>query len=176
MGGWQAYQAQRAQDSERLAPLRLLRYAVPRALAEVQFEDESGAVLGLDHFAGKVVLLNLWATWCAPCRKEMPALEALRARLGGSKFEVVALAVDEGGVEAVRAFFRSVGIGGLAIYVDPSQRAAATLGVAALPTTLIVDRKGRAIAQAVGAVNWDSADADKILRDLIALRTEAGKH
>ncbi len=106
---------------------------------------------------GKVVLLNIWATWCTPCRKEMPTLDRLQTALGGTDFEVVALSIDRR-MDAVRKFFAEIGIQKLAMYLDSSAKATRQLGAVGLPTTLLIDREGREIARLIGPAEWDSPD------------------
>ena len=97
---------------------------IPRRPAPIEpFYDADGHELSLQGFGGKVVLLNLWATWCAPCLKEMPSLDRLQAQLGSDRFQVIAVSVDRRGVEAVRPFFEKLKISHLAIYVEPKNRA-----------------------------------------------------
>ena len=127
----------------------------PRVLPELPFQDARGTPMGLADFRGKVVLVNVWATWCAPCRKEMPALDRLQQKLGGSGFEVVALSIDRGGVASVRRFYEEIGIRALAIYVDPSTQAATQLKAIGIPTTLLVDREGRELWRKTGPAEWD---------------------
>lgn len=127
----------------------------PRALPELPFQDARGKPMSLADFRGKVVLLNVWATWCAPCRKEMPALDRVQQMLGGSGFEVVALSIDRGGVASVRPFYDEIGIRTLAIYVDPSTQAATKLKTIGIPTTLLVDREGRELWRKTGPAEWD---------------------
>ncbi|MGH7091060.1 MAG: TlpA disulfide reductase family protein, partial [Stellaceae bacterium] len=93
--------------------------AAPRALPALSFRDGTGKTVALGDFAGRVVLLNLWATWCVPCRQEMPALDRLQAKLGGPAFAVVPLSIDRQGIEVVRSFYREHGHEALAIYLDP---------------------------------------------------------
>jgi thiol-disulfide isomerase/thioredoxin len=131
----------------------------PRPVPELHFVDGAGQPRTLTDFHGKVVLLNLWATWCLPCRQEMPALARLQARLGGSHFEVLALATDKKGLPAVRAFYAEIGLQALAIYVDGSERATSQLGALGLPTTLLVDAQGNEIGRAVGPREWDAPAA-----------------
>ena len=114
------------------------------------------------------MLLNLWATWCAPCREEMPALDRLQAQLGGERFQVVALSVDQQGVPIARRFFSEIGIKTLPLYVDPSAKAAFTIDAAGLPATLLVDRAGREIGRHLGAVKWDSPEVLAQLRRAIS--------
>jgi thiol-disulfide isomerase/thioredoxin len=131
----------------------------PRPLPELHFVDGAGQPRALADFRGKVVLLNLWATWCLPCRQEMPALARLQARLGGSHFEVLALATDKKGLPAVQAFYAELGLKAPAIFVDGSERATSQLGALGLPTTLLVDAQGNEIGRAVGPREWDAPAA-----------------
>jgi thiol-disulfide isomerase/thioredoxin len=139
----------------------------PRPVPEVRFVDGDDRALTLDRFRGKVVLLNLWATWCAPCRREMPTLDNLQARLGGDDFEVVALAVDRGGSAKVKAFLDELDLGRLALYVDPSTRALRALGAYGLPTTLLIDRDGGEVMRAIGPAEWDGPEIVALIRHLI---------
>src|SRR3546814_1814786 len=101
----------------------------------------------LKAFDGRFVLLNIWATWCVPCREEMPSLDRLQAGLGGPDFVVVPLSIDREGLPAVKAFYEELGLKALGIYVDQSGRASGKLGAAGIPTTLLVDREGREIGR-----------------------------
>jgi thiol-disulfide isomerase/thioredoxin len=113
----------------------------PRRPAPIEpFYDADGRELTLQGFGGKVVLLNLWATWCAPCLKELPSLDRLQAELGGDRFQVVAVSVDRRGVEAVRPYFEKLKIEHLAIYVESKDRLAQALGLQILPSTIIMVR------------------------------------
>jgi thiol-disulfide isomerase/thioredoxin len=131
----------------------------PRALPEVAFQDGEGKAQTLAAFKGKVVLLNLWATWCAPCRHEMPTLSRLQERLGGPEFEVVALSIDRAGPKVVRAFYAELGVDNLALYIDSSMKAMRALAAIGLPTTLLLDRQGREVGRLVGPAEWDSPEA-----------------
>jgi len=144
------------------------RPAAPKPMPELRFVDGAGRALTLADFRGKVVLLNIWATWCAPCREEMPALDRLQASLGGERFQVVALSVDQQGASIARRFYGEVGIKALPLYVDPSAKAAFVLDAAGLPASLLVDRAGREVGRHLGAVQWDSADVVEQLRRAIA--------
>lgn len=127
----------------------------PRALPDIAFEDAEGRKRTLSQFSGKVVLLNVWATWCAPCREEMPALDRVQQKLGGPGFEVLALSIDAGGIGAVKRFYDEIGVRSLALYVDPTMRATAALGAMGVPTTLLIDRQGREIGRHTGPAQWD---------------------
>lgn len=139
----------------------------PKPLPELQFQDGTGRARSLADFRGKVVLLNIWATWCTPCREEMPALDRLQTRLGGTEFEVVALSIDQQGAQAVRKFYDEVGVKALALYIDPSAQAGFKLATIGLPTTVIVDRAGREVGRRVGPAEWDAPKLVDELRGMI---------
>jgi thiol-disulfide isomerase/thioredoxin len=140
------------------------RATAPKPAPQLQFEDASGRARSLADFRGKVVLLNIWATWCAPCREEMPALDQLQAKLGGPAFEVVAVSVDQQGPEIARRFFADVGIKSLAFYIDRNAKAAFQIDVPGLPATLLIDAEGREIGRHLGAAKWDSEEVVQSLR------------
>ena len=135
----------------------------PEALAEVAFTDAKGESRTLADWKGRVVLLNLWATWCAPCRKEMPDLARLQKALGSEKFEVVALAVDRAGIEAARKFLGSIEARELALYVDATARAGTALKAVGMPTTILIDALGREVGRLTGPAEWDSDDARRLV-------------
>lgn len=139
----------------------------PEVLPEVKFQDRNGKELTLADWKGKVVLLNLWATWCLPCRKEMPALERLQAQLGSDRFEVVAVSVDRTGLAGARKFLEETKIEKLALYADPTARMASNLRAAGLPATLLIDGEGREVGRLLGPAEWDSADAQKLIGSLL---------
>ena len=143
----------------------------PGAAVEVPaltFSDAEGRALSLADFRGKVVLLNVWATWCTPCRRELPALDRLQARLGGPDFEVVVLSVDRQGVAVVRPFFEQLGLKALKLYADPSGQTMESLKLVGLPTTWLIDRAGRQRAVVVGPAAWDGAAAVEAIRRLLS--------
>lgn len=139
----------------------------PEALPAVSFVDGDGKPRTLEEFKGKTVLLNLWATWCAPCRKEMPQLDTLQKELGGPGFEVVALSVDRAGIEASRKFLTETKVGSLATYVDPTAKMGTVLKAVGLPTTLLIDKEGREVGRLVGPAEWDSPDAKRLIEATI---------
>jgi len=144
-----------------MAPL--LAKSQPIDLPEFTFVAGDGAGKSLKDFAGKVVLLNIWATWCIPCREEMPALDKLEAKLGGENFAVVAVNIDKGGQEKAAAFLKETGATHLPLYTDPTGKLFATLKVVGMPTTLIVDRGGKEIARLVGPADWASPEAQAVI-------------
>ena len=143
-------------------PLRL--HSAPRALPNVAFEDGAGRKLTLEDFRGKIVLLNVWATWCPPCRKEMPTLDRLQTKLGGPGFEVVALSIDKGGPFVVRTFYDEIGIKALRIYIDQSGEAPSALNANGIPITLLIDRAGRELGRKMGPAEWDRPEIVKLIQ------------
>jgi thiol-disulfide isomerase/thioredoxin len=139
----------------------------PKPVPELTFLDEGGEEVTLRDFEGDVVVLNLWATWCAPCRREMPSLDRLQAELGEDGLTVVALSLDRGDVGKVREFFEELEIANLAIYRDPEARAGRDLGAPGLPTTIVIDRTGQEVGRLLGPAEWDSEQALALLRTLI---------
>jgi thiol-disulfide isomerase/thioredoxin len=137
--------------------------AAPEPLADVAFVDGTGAPKTLASFRGKTILLNLWATWCAPCREEMPSLDRLQQAMGSDKFEVVALAVDRTGLDAARKFLGDIGVKSLALYADPTTRSGSALKAVGMPTTILIDPEGREIGRLTGPAEWDSADVKRLV-------------
>jgi thiol-disulfide isomerase/thioredoxin len=148
----------------------------PRPLPALHFTDGGGRQLSLADFCGRLVLLNLWATWCVPCRKEMPTLDRLQAYLGGPAFEVVALSIDLKGLSAVQPFFKELGVEALRLYVDQSGKAANQLDAPGIPTTLLIDREGRELGRVVGPVEWDSPAVETVIRKYLAQTTAISQH
>ena len=155
--------------AKRIAPLahgEVAAFTVaehPLLVPDLAFKDASGGERHLSEWRGRTVLLNLWATWCVPCRKEMPELNVLQERLGGPMFEVVAVNIDTRDVEKPRAWLTAAGIQTLAYYADSSAKvfqALKTVGRAqGLPTSLIIDPSGCEIGTISGPADWASADA-----------------
>ena len=147
----------------------------PRPLPELHFVDGNGQAMTFTDFRGRVVLLNLWATWCVPCRKEMPTLDRLQAKLGGPDFQVVPLSIDRQGLSVVKPFYKELGLKALGIYVDRSGKAASDLGAVGIPTTLLVDRKGRELGRKVGPAEWDSPATVEMIRRYLKPPSGAGQ-
>jgi thiol-disulfide isomerase/thioredoxin len=143
---------------------------IPEPIAKIAFRDESGAELSLENWRGRVVLLNLWATWCAPCRKEMPALDALQQRLGSPDFEVAALSLDRQGAETARAFLADTKAANLKLYVDPTAKALDGLKAVGLPATILIDREGREVGRLLGPAEWSSPEAVALIERVIAAK------
>lgn len=149
---------------------RLVEHDAPRDLPAFAFRDAEGAERTLAHpdFAGRGVVLNLWATWCAPCVAEMPALDRLAEALAGEGVVVLALSADRGGAEVVRPFYARVGLRHLGVWLDRGGAAGRALGARGLPTTILVDGAGRERARAVGDLAWDAPEAVAAVRRLVA--------
>jgi thiol-disulfide isomerase/thioredoxin len=138
-----------------------------KTLPPLAFKDASGTEKTLADWRGRTVLLNLWATWCVPCRKEMPALDALQARLGGPDFDVVAVNIDTRDADKPKAWLKDTGIGKLGYYADNSAKVFQDLKAAGkafgMPTTLLVDPNGCELAALAGPAEWASDDAVKLV-------------
>jgi thiol-disulfide isomerase/thioredoxin len=146
----------------------LLVHGERKDIAAFSFANDKGETLDLSKWRGRVVLLNLWATWCAPCRKEMPDLSKLQAALGGADFEVLALSVDRKGLEASQAFLNEVGVTNLAAYIEPDAKSLAALQALGLPATILIDRKGLEAARLLGPADWASEEAKAMVSALVA--------
>jgi thiol-disulfide isomerase/thioredoxin len=161
----------------RLAPLARGEVAAvtvareARRVPDLQFRDGSGAERRLADWRGRMVLLNLWATWCVPCRKEMPALDALQATLGGPRFEVVAVNIDTRDAEKPKGWLKEAGIKNLAYYADPTAKVFQDLKAVGralgMPTTLLIDAQGCELAYLAGPAEWASEDAVRLVRSAL---------
>jgi thiol-disulfide isomerase/thioredoxin len=154
-------------------PRNFVTHELPRPAPTIAYKDEQGRPRSLADFHGKVVLLNIWATWCGSCRREMPALDRLQATLGGAEFEVVALSIDRSGIEAVRKFYAEVGVRNLALYIDSSGKVARELGAIGVPATLLIDRQGREIGRLLGPAEWDEQGIVEFLKRVVAQKASA---
>jgi len=139
-----------------------------RSVAAFEFIDSDGKTRTLADWRGKTVLVNIWATWCAPCKEEMPALSNLQAKLGGDDFAVVPISVDRGGLDKPRQFLEQIGANNLPLLLEESGRLNVKLDVIGLPATLIIDGQGHEIARMIGPAEWDSPQAISRLRQLMA--------
>ena len=164
--------------AQRLAPLargEVAAFAVaegPLRLPDLAFRDAAGNARHLADWRGRVVLFNLWATWCVPCRKEMPALDALEGKLGGPGFEVVAVNIDTRDPAKPRAWLKEVGVDRLGYYADPSAKVFQDLKIvgraAGMPTTLLVDPAGCEVGTVAGPAEWASEDGVRLVTAALA--------
>ena len=141
--------------------------SAPTPVPPLRFTDGDGRTLTLGDFAGRVVLLNLWATWCGPCVRELPSLDRLQATLGSPRFQVVALAEDHGGTATVLPFLQQRQIRALAAYLDTPGAAVGVFGIPGLPTSILIDRNGQEVGRLVGGTNWDEGSARRVVEELV---------
>lgn len=147
---------------------KLVFHEAPMASSEAVFFAEDGQELTLADYAGKITLVNFWATWCAPCRAEMPTLSGLQEALGGEGFEVLTVATGRNDRAGMERFFDEIGVENLPMHTDPKQALARSMGVLGLPITVILDREGREIARLQGDADWNSPSAQAVLHAVIA--------
>jgi thiol-disulfide isomerase/thioredoxin len=140
----------------------------PLKVPDLAFRDAAGKPLTLADFRGRTVLLNLWATWCVPCRKEMPTLDALQGALGSKDFQVVAVNIDTRDPDKPKRFLKDIGVQKLAYYADPTAKAYQDLKAIGrafgMPTTMLVDHQGCEIGTIAGPADWASPDAVKLIK------------
>lgn len=153
----------------KIRPFRILDE--PQNLGKLEFKNKASKTGTIGNWKGRVVLLNLWATWCTPCREEMPALDRLQSELGGESFEVVPVSVDRGGTLRPKIFYRKNNIKALRLFVDSSSQIFKTLSkqnlAVGLPTTILIDKEGCAVGKLTGAAEWDSMDAKRLIRSIM---------
>jgi thiol-disulfide isomerase/thioredoxin len=140
----------------------------PTPVPDTSFTDPEGGTHSLADYRGKVVLLNFWATWCAPCREEMPSLDALQAELGGDDFQVVAIAAGHNPAPAIEKFLTEAKITNLPVLLDPRQGLARGMGVMGMPVTILIDRDGNEIARLIGGADWASEASKTLIRQATA--------
>lgn len=143
-------------------------HANPRRVVDLRFTDAKGQPTDMAAYRGRVVLLNIWATWCAPCREELPTLDALQAQLGGPGFEVVALSIDQQGLAVARPFLERLGATHLKAYADTFGEATARYSATGVPLVLVIDAQGREIGRRLGRAKWDNPATVALMRSLIA--------
>ena len=136
-------------------PLHIMK---PAPLPRFNFTDAKGRRISLAHFHGKFVLLNIWATWYVPCRKDMAGLDRLQAKLGGSRFQVVPVSIDTDGLAPVKNFYSRNGIQHLGIYLDQSGSAMTLFNLPAIPAAFLINPQGRLIGVKTGVAAWDSPE------------------
>jgi thiol-disulfide isomerase/thioredoxin len=132
----------------------------------VSFVDLAGNTVSLSEFTGKIVLVNLWATWCEPCLREMPSLERVQSRLG-DKIAVVAISEDRGGSKTVDPFIDKLGLKSVKIYLDPKSAMERAFKVQGLPTSFLIDRQGRVLGRVEGGAEWDAPKLLEVLKSFL---------
>ena len=144
-----------------------IKQPTPKDIAPFTFVDATGATKDLSVVKGKVTLLNLWATWCGPCRKEMPELSKLQKDLGGADFQVVELSEDLKGYEVSAAYLKEVGADNLTLYADPKTAGLAAVNAPGLPVTLLLNRDGKEIGRLLGPAPWAGDEAKALIKAAI---------
>jgi len=139
----------------------------PFAAPTISLTDSDGHTLELSELRGKLVLVNLWATWCEPCLREMPSLERLQSRLG-ERIAVLAVSEDRGGNKAVEPFIAKLGLKSVKIYIDPKSEVGHAFGARGLPTSFLIDREGKVLGRVEGAAEWDSPKILGVLEPLLS--------
>jgi peroxiredoxin len=146
--------------------LAWLRGRTPQLAPDFSVADVAGKTVRLSALRGKVVLVNVWTTWCPPCREEMPSMERLYQQLAGPDFELLAVSQDEGGIEAVRRFAQDMGVTFPVLY-DPDREVGTRYGVWGYPETFVIDRAGYVAERVIGPRNWDTPQQVEALRALM---------
>lgn len=172
LGANGAFADKAAIEALRTGDMKKLNFhAAPKPVTTSAFEAAGGGTGTLADYKGKYILLNFWATWCAPCRHEMPMLSDLQTQLGSDQFAVVTLATGRNPLPAMQKFFAKIGVDNLPLHRDPTSRIAREMGVFGLPITLILNPDGLEIARLQGDAEWNSPAAKAILQAVI---TSAG--
>jgi len=140
--------------------------AAPQPAPRISFTDMAGKPVALADFKGRYVLLNLWATWCQPCLKEMPELEALQARLGPA-LTILAVSEDHGGAKAVEPFIARLGLDKIKVYLDANSDVGQAIGARGLPTSLVIDGDGKVLGKVEGGADWTSPEMLKALKAVL---------
>ncbi len=147
---------------------KLIFHSTPIESSDISFTSEDGQDMTLADYRGKHIVLNFWATWCAPCRHEMPHLSALQDAMGGDDLEVVTIATGRNPLPGMQRFFAEIEVDNLPLHTDARQNLARSLGVLGLPVTIVLDPEGREIARMQGDADWSSDNAFAIMQALIA--------
>ena len=148
---------------------KLKVHVAPQAAVLTPFTNPAGESLGLADSNGKIRVLNFWATWCFPCREEMPTLDALQKQLGGPDFEVLTVATGYNNLDGITRFLQQAEVTSLPILLDPDSSLGAEFGAVGLPLTVILNREGQEIARLTGGAEWDSESALNIINALLSL-------
>jgi thiol-disulfide isomerase/thioredoxin len=158
--------AARADDSDQIKIGEFIPAAPPQPAPAFSFADMAGNPVSLADFKGEFVLLNLWATWCEPCLKEMPSLAALQTKLGPA-LTVLAVSEDHGGTEVVQPYIAKLGIDKLKVYLDPKSAAIHAFAAQGLPTSFLIDGDGNVLGKVEGGADWGSDNIRAVLEKLM---------
>ncbi len=136
----------------------------PRPAPQTAFQAGDGTILTLADFKGRVILVNFWATWCAPCVRELPSLDKLQSKLGGEGLLVLAVSQDRGGAAVAAPFLKKLDVNRLGLFLDPRMKLGRAFGVRALPWTILIDRDGNMVGQMLGYAEWESDEVVALIR------------
>lgn len=139
----------------------------PRPMPSIPFQDSEGQRITINDFSGKVVLINLWATWCPPCIRELPALDRLQAKFSKTDFVILPIATDREGLALARPFYQRLGIENLGLYTDPEHALDAFFPMDVFPANFIINRRGELIAFLRSYVDWDAPEAETMVKELL---------
>ena len=153
----------------KLPAAELVAHNTPQGLTDFTFSDGSGRNLTLDHFRGTFILVNVWATWCAPCKEEMASLDHLVLLLANKNITIVPISIDASGAPSVQSFYERLGLKNLSIYVDPAKNLMDALAITGIPTTLLIGRDGREIGRMMGPAQWDAPESIKRIVEIAGL-------
>jgi thiol-disulfide isomerase/thioredoxin len=173
--GWAAFTLSHQLIADGNTPPELRQFIPadpPRPAPPISVTDGAGNALTLADFRGRVVLVNLWATWCEPCIREMPSLDRLQVALGGADFAILLVSQDRGGDRVVAPFFEKLGLARLKTTLDPQNTVGRAFTVRGLPTSILIDREGNVLGSVEGAMNWDAPPAQALLRWYVARGTK----
>ena len=151
------------------APRGFALHDEPQPVINVRFITQNGTRRDMESLRGKVLLVNVWATWCIPCREEMPTLDSLQKQLGSADFEVLTIATGFNNLEGIERFLAQAEVTALPILLDPDSELGAEFGAIGLPLTVILNREGQEIARLIGGAEWDSESALNIFNALLLL-------
>jgi thiol-disulfide isomerase/thioredoxin len=153
----------------KLPAAELITHSSPQGLTDFTFSDGSGRNLTLERFRGTVVLVNVWATWCPPCKDEMASLNHLALLFANKNLKIVPISIDVSGALTVRSFYKRLDLNNLSIYVDPSKNVMDALGITGIPTTILIGPDGREIGRMLGPAKWDAPESVKRITEAARL-------
>ena len=150
-------------ETDGLGPKNFVTHAAAKTVPDMALQTANGTAAALTAYQGEWLVVNFWATWCAPCRKEMPQLDALAKRYQGRGVKVIALSVDRGGAEKPEKFLNELGVAHLTRLYDPSYKSARAAALIGLPTTLLISPQGQEIGRLAGEADWDAPEVHALL-------------
>lgn len=156
-----------AADALRDGDMKKLNFVEAQPIPDIGLVGLDDAPRSLDEYRGKWLVVNFWATWCPPCRKEMPSLDALQMRLGSENFQVVTIATGRNAVPAIKEFFEEAGVTNLPVLRDLRSKLARQMGVAGLPVTVILNPEGDEVGRLIGDADWNAPEAHAVLTALM---------